>query len=142
MLDVKRSDSECYVPGDFTSLIRNTLSCPVSAVFDNRQPDETRRHQVLCSAHPEMRKSVVRIEYATPQVFRYILRRPIHRNISLLWQGKRIFFSCNAYVPELTKSRSTVSFSCAVARVWSSTDFPISSMRERASATLLSRSFI
>ena len=40
MLDVKRSDSECYVPGDFTSLIRNTLSCPVSAVFDNWQPDE------------------------------------------------------------------------------------------------------
>ena len=37
--------------------------------------------------------------------------------ISASWPGKRIFFNRNAVVPELTMSLSSLSFSCAAARV-------------------------
>ena len=129
-----------YVPDDFTLLARDTLSCPVSGVLVYGWPDETRRHQVLSGVHPWMGKSVERNNTSHCKEFGTYDREvspDTSQYISMSWSGKRIFSNRNADVLELMMLLKSLSVSCAAARVRWSTDFPIASVRDRASTTLL-----
>jgi hypothetical protein len=109
----KCSHGRGYMPGDFTSLARSTLSRPVTTIFVYRWPNKTRRNQVLRRAYPRMGELNTCSELNTLRRKGFgtngrIMSPDTSQYSATSLSGKRIFLRRNALVPELTMSRKSV----------------------------------